>query len=244
MTRAASQIPVGIASEQAEQPEALARGDLPEAYQEIRADPATQFEPLKLTPAEPREPSWLEEALQAVLGWLGEILGPVGGAIATAWPVLKLVLIAGLVLFVITLAARLVVPIGRRRGESGAAPQSEPSWRPSRDESLALLEDADRLARQGRYGEAVRLLLGRSVAQIASARPDWVAPSSTARELSALPRLPETARHAFGTITALVERSLFALQSLSVEDWEQARSAYADFALERLDASTSTEQSQ
>ena len=54
---------------------------------------------------------------------------------------------------------------------------------------------------------------------------------STAREISALPALPEAARKAFGTIAERVERSLFALRTLSADDWHAARTAYAEFAL-------------
>ena len=65
-------------------------------------------------------------------------------------------------------------------------------------------------------------------------RPDWVEPSSTARELAALPALPDGARTAFRIIAERVERSLFALRALDRADWEAARAAYADFALARL----------
>ncbi len=77
---------------------------------------------------------------------------------------------------------------------------------------------------------AARLLLRRSVGQIAAARPELVEPSSTARELSALPALPEAARTAFRIVAERVERSLFALRTLDRADWEAARAAYADFA--------------
>ena len=66
---------------------------------------------------------------------------------------------------------------------------------------------------------------------LADARPDWLEPSSTAREIAALPALPQAARGAFAAIAVRVERSLFALRSLSAEDWHAARAAYADFAL-------------
>jgi hypothetical protein len=42
-----------------------------------------------------------------------------------------------------------------RRRESAAQ-----EWAPTREEALALLEEADRLAAEGRYGEAAHLLLG------------------------------------------------------------------------------------
>ena len=97
------------------------------------------------------------------------------------------------------------------------------------------MEEADRLAGEGRFEEATHLLLQRSVNQIATAQPGWVEPSTTARELAALQALPHSARSAFGTIAERVERSLFALRSLDRGDWETARAAYAEFALARLD---------
>jgi hypothetical protein len=114
----------------------------------------------------------------------------------------------------------------RREPEQAAA-----EWTPDAGEALALLEDADRLAAEGRFDEATHLLLMRSVGQIAEARPDLLEPSSTAREIAELPALPQAARGAFATIAERVERSLFALRSLSADDWQAARAAYADFAL-------------
>jgi len=69
------------------------------------------------------------------------------------------------------------------------------------------------------------------VGQIATARPEWIVPASTAREIASLPRLPERARRAFGVIAERVERSRFALRALAGEDWQAARAAYAEFAL-------------
>ena len=55
-----------------------------------------------------------------------------------------------------------------------------------------------------------------------------------AREIAAISALPDKARAAFGLIAARVERSLFALRRLEAGDWQAARAAYAEFALERL----------
>ena len=94
---------------------------------------------------------------------------------------------------------------------------------------LAELPAAERTARDlvelAPLRETGHLLLMRSVGQIAEARPDLIDPSSTAREISALPALPAKAAHAFATIAERVERSLFALRSLSAEDWHAARAA-------------------
>ena len=144
------------------------------------------------------------------------------------------VLLGCLILFVIFVALRTFGPLAKRSRQE-AVQVEEQEWQPDREESLALLEDADKLAADGHYDEATHLLLKRSVGQIAAARPDWVEPSSTARELAALPSLSEAARAAFATISSRVERSLFALRALDRSDWEVARSAYADFALARID---------
>jgi hypothetical protein len=211
--------------------------DLPPGYEAIRADPDTQFVPIEMKDVVPRKPSAFEEALRDFFEWLGDLLSPIGAFLSANWGVLQWVLLAGLVALVAYFALRLAGPLAVRN-RAAAEEEAEPEWQPDREETLALLEEADRLAAEGKFDEAAHLLLKRSVGQIAAARPEWVEPSSTARELAALPRLSAAARRAFATISAAVERSLFALRSLGREDWEQARSAYADFALAQIDAGT------
>ncbi|QZP08209.1 hypothetical protein [Caenibius sp. WL] len=199
-------------------------------WEAIRADPSIQFAPPPpaAAPKQPEVPEWLKSLGE----WLGDWLGPVGRWLAMNWPVLKWVLIGIAVLCLALVAWHLLKPLldWRPRGRNEA-----PEWTPDHDEALALLEDADALAAAGRFDEATHLLLIRSVGQIRAARPDWLEPSSTAREIAALPSLPERARAAFGTIAERVERSLFALRKLEAEDWHAARAAYADFALARID---------
>lgn len=205
------------------------RGNLEQAdgaWRAIRADADIQFEPLPPKPP-PEPPAWLKDLQE----WLEAIFGPVGGALTDAWPVLKWALLAVGVAVAAWLLWQLLSPyLLKPRGDD----EDSAGWRPDEAEALALLEDADRLAAAGDYGAAVHLLLHRSVGQIALARPDMVEPSSTARELARQPSLPEQARAAFGVIATAVERNLFALQELGRDDWQQARGAYADFALERL----------
>ncbi|BDI61982.1 hypothetical protein [Qipengyuania nanhaisediminis] len=211
---------------------------LPDGWSELRANPDIQFEPIPPAPApEPREPSWWEDILEAVFGLLGDLFMPVGRVIGASWPVLQWILLALAVAFALYTLARLALPLTRRGTRARTASKDENEWQPEREESLALLEDADRLADEGRFDEAVHLLLHRSIAQIAAARPDCVEPSSTARELAALRALPAKARAAFAVIAERVERSLFALRALDRNDWIAARAAYSDFALARIDAS-------
>lgn len=209
----------------------------PEGWRELRDNPDIQFDEFALAPPEAREPGWFDDVLRAIGEFLASVLGPVGGFMADSWWFLKWVLLGLLVLFVLYWLARSIGPLARMRREAKAKSGlagSEPEWQPTQQESLALLEDADRLAAEGRFDEATHLLLKRSVSQIAKAKPDWVDPSSTARELAALPALSDAARRAFRTISERVERSLFALRSLDRADWEAARAAYSDFARQSI----------
>lgn len=198
----------------------------------MRADGDIQFAPVEIPPAPPAEPppppadSWLSD----FFGWLGEILGPVGQFVGAFWPIISWVLIGAAVLLILYAVWRLVDPV-RFIGRRPAADEEERQFAPDKTQALQLLDEADRLASEGRFDEATHLLLMRSVGQIAEARPDLIDPSSTAREISALAALPEKARNAFATIADRVERSLFALRRLSAEDWHAARAAYAEFAL-------------
>jgi hypothetical protein len=200
-------------------------------WQELRADADIQFAPLK-PPEAAETPDWLEE-LYEFLGRLfspvGDAFSAIGRALGLSGQVMTWLVVAVGVAIVVFLIWRLLEPYRRRR-HSGAE-QAAPAWTPDAGEAMTLLEDADRLAAEGRYDEATHLLLKRSVGQIAAARPDWLEPSSTAREIAALPELPQAARGAFAAIAERVERSLFALRSLSADDWQAARAAYAEFAL-------------
>ena len=210
---------------------AQAAQDAAAAWQHVHADPTIQFAPVDLVIAPVKTPEWL----LMLDRFLRTVLEPIGRALGLSWPVLRWVLLALLIGLAAYAVWRWTEPLrhGLQRKRAGGN-KDEPAWRPDTAEALALLEDADRLAQDGRYDEATRLLLHRSVQQIAAARPDWVGRASTAREIAAIGALPERARAAFGVISARVERSLFALRALTAEDWQSARRAYAEFALERL----------
>jgi hypothetical protein len=221
-------------------------------WEAVRGSGDIQFQPI--TPAKPPEvPQWLKDVqkwladLFEPLGrWFAELFGPIGRFLRSlfeplarllgiSWPVFEKILIGLAVLGVLVLAWRIVAPlIASRRSRREEVVETD--WAPAHAAAGALLEDADRLAAEGRFGEAVHLLLQRSVSHIADAQPDWLQPASTAREIAGLQLLPPAARQAFGVIAARVERSLFALRDLDAGDWQAARSAYSDFALTRLAA--------
>lgn len=188
-----------------------------------------QFAPVPPDPV-PVTPEWLK-ALGRFLEWL---LSPFGSLLGASWGWVELALLFGAGIGTVWIAWALLWPLWQQR--KARARTAAPDWTPAREEALALLEDADRLAAEGRYDEAAHLLLQRSIGQIARARPDWLSPSSTAREIGAITALPQSARHAFAEIAGLVERARYALRRLDAGDWSAARAAYARFALERLEA--------
>lgn len=210
-------------------PAETAIDDFTRDWQALRADGDIQFAPIAMPePAEP--PGWLKaigEFFEAIMGPLVEALAGLGRLLGMSGQALMWLLLGLAVLLVGFLIWRRFAPLaseGRHANES-------PDWAPDASEALVLLGDADRLAAEGRYDEATHLLLKRSVGQIAAARPGLLDPSTTAREIAALPALSDPARAAFAAIAGRVERSLFALRNLSAEDWQAARTAYADFAL-------------
>ena len=200
-----------------------------EDWQAVRDNGAIQFEPVP--PPEPRQPpDWL----LAIGRWLNEALAGFIDLFGSAWPVVKIGLIAAGLVLLALLGRRLWQLYSDRQRASRSDPADD--WQPDETEALALLEEADALAAAGRYGEAVHLLLERSVGQIRLARPDWLAPSTTSREIARLAALPDRARSAFAIIAAQVERALFARAELAERDWLDARGAYADFAAVGLPA--------
>ncbi len=199
-----------------------------QSWDELRGDEDIQFAPVEIEEVAQREPpDWLVRFFR----WLSEVLSPIGEGAVSIWPIGKWVLLGLAVALIMFAVFRAVQGRDWKTGRPKEA--SAADWVPEQKAALALLKEADYLANEGRYDEATHLLLQRSVAQIADARPDLVEPSSTARELASEPSIPDGARRAFAAIAERVERSLFALRSLSSDDWQVARDAYAEFALEQ-----------
>ena len=113
----------------------------------------------------------------------------------------------------------------------GANVPAEEEWTPEETGARAWLEEADALAREARFAEAIHHLLFRSIEDIASRRPALVRRALTSRELAAAHSIPERARALFAAIARLVERSLFGGRPVNEGDWLQARQAYSDFAV-------------
>jgi hypothetical protein len=206
----------------------------------LRADGSVQFA-LERAPPPPEPPAWLKalgewlrDLLRPVgrfLRWLGDLLPDAPYARGVLWIVLALAAAA---------AAWMVwerVRHGRwrlpRRKAAARAVEPEEAWAPEEERTRAWLQEADALAAQGRYAEAVRHLMFRSVEDITRRRPRLVRPALTSRELAAADAVPAAARALFAGIARVVERSLFGGRAVGPDDWTRARADYADFALPR-----------
>lgn len=194
------------------------------AWKTIRADGSIQFDlPEKLP--EPRDPppEWLEPVLRAIgnfVQWVG------GGWQVILWVIGIVIAIALLFALVPSLREWIAERLGRRR-----VVEEAPAWTPTETRARALLEDADALAAEGRFDEAVHLLLFRSIDDIVAWRGDVVRPADTSRDIARAEALPPHARGVFAGIVAAVERSLFGGRALGADDWQRARADYAGFAL-------------
>jgi hypothetical protein len=152
-------------------------------------------------------------------------------------PFLNLVFWAGVALVVGAIIYVIVREILRRLPESADDAAAEehapvPEYRPAAARAHALLEEADRLAAEGRFGEAVRVLLHRSIEDMEKVFPEAIMPSMTSREISTVEHLSTHGRATFTKIAQAVERSLFAGRPLSADTYSDCRSAYESFALE------------
>lgn len=187
----------------------------------------------------PQPPEWLV----AFGRWLTEMLAPVGRFFAWIASFMPDLPFARFLLWsMIAVAAVFVVWIVvdrvrsgewrlRRRTKQDADDGEVDQWQPDAAPARAWLQEADVLAAQGRYAEAVHHLLLRAVEDIARRRPQLVRPALTSRELGDAAMLPGPVRGLFSRIALLVERSLFGGRPVDADDWGQARTAYADLVL-------------
>lgn len=207
-------MPVGAVQAQGVRP---ATETVEAAHAQLRARADIQFDLPNAVP--PEIPPWLR--------WLGKLLAPLAPYAAWIfWGLLAL----GLALILWLIASSLLRARGQR--DAAAAPEAEEAaWRPEERVARALLAEADAMAAAGRYAEAARLLLHRSLEDIARFRPRLLRPALTAREIAGAGDMPAGVRAAFVAMAMPVERSLFAGRALARADWEEARAAYGAFAL-------------
>lgn len=211
----------------------------PQAWAALRHDASVQFN-LAPPPQPPKPPAWLQEFFH----WLGTVLAPVGRFLQWLWGFLPDAAYARVILWsVIALGAAAILWALYNRIRHGrwsvrlirpvppGDPATEEDWTPDEAGARSWLEEADALAREGRFAEAIHHLLFRSIDDIASRRPALARPALTSREIAGSALIPDRARTLFAGIARLVERNLFGARPVGEPDWLRAREAYASFAL-------------
>jgi hypothetical protein len=217
----------------AAQPPVFAAGPAPSqealraAQDRLMRDPSLQFsfDTAPPPPAETHLPHWLLAVLRAIgqfIAWIGQGLG---------W-----VFVAGLAIALLIVLAFIIREFINARWPNllkqnrGRSKPALADWRPSEAVARALLEDADKLAADGRYAEAARLLLHRSIEEIEGRRPRLVRPALTSREISGLQDIPDAARTTFAAMAAVVERSFFGGRDVDAAGFAECRRTYEAFA--------------
>lgn len=186
------------------------------AHQALAADKAFQFEMRGIEPPPP-PPGWLQPLIDAL-----QAMGPV-------FKIIFWLGLAAIVLAILWFIAREVIRI-RLPAKTDKLNINDDTWRPAPAAALALLSDADALAAEGRFAEAVHLLLLRSINDIDGRLPNTVRPALTARDIAGLSRLPAAARPAFDRIARVVESSLFGGRPVDRAAFADCRAAYEAFA--------------
>lgn len=186
------------------------------AHHALVADKSFQFAMKGIEPPPP-PPGWLQPLIEVL-----QFLGP-------AFKIIFWLGLAAIVLAVLWFIAREVIRI-RLPEKSDKLDIRDDAWRPAPAAALALLSDADALAAEGRFAEAVHLLLLRSINDIDGRLPNTVRPALTARDIAGLNRLPDAARPAFDRIARVVEHSLFGGRAVDRAAFVDCRAAYEAFA--------------
>jgi len=193
-----------------------------EAHRALLEDRRLQFSFEEFVAPEMAPPSWLDPLWQFF-----EVIAPFLGYVF--W--------AGVVIGVLIVVYMIVTELIRRRprrlaSAKAEAPAPKPEYRPAPARAHALLSEVDRLAAEGRYSEAVRVLLHRSIEDIERAFSMIIGPSLTAREIGVLEPLSPRGRDVFAGLARAVEASLFGGRPLGADDFARCRDAYASFALQ------------
>lgn len=202
---------------------ALAAFDSDNSFQKVR--PEWESEAEEPSDRGAQEPNAFIRAIAAFFEAIGSVLGYLLAAI-----ILVAILASVYMVFGESLTLR-----GRQKDKDVKPDVSTvPDLRPEATRARALLKDADALAAQGRFAEAVHLLLFRSIEDIQEKKSGAIGRSLTAREIGALGILPDWIRETLSPIIRIVERSFFGGQDVTEAGWREARQSYETFAFGKV----------
>lgn len=183
--------------------------------------PEREPEPVEYTPSSNNSSNAFTRAIAAFFQAIGPLIG-----------YLLIALVAGVVLYALYMMFGESLTLRRRDKVKKNEPEISiaSNLRPQQDAAKALLADADKLAAEGRFAEAVHLLLFRSINDIQEKQQGGVPRSLTSREIGRLESLPIKVRAALSPIIGVVERSFFGGRPVDKQGWQDARTSYEDFA--------------
>ncbi|MCF6293892.1 MAG: hypothetical protein L3J04_10915 [Robiginitomaculum sp.] len=188
------------------------------AHAELLEDRKYQFEFSK--PPEPRKPPKGFQWLSDFLNFSGEFF--------------KWIFWVGLAALVASIAWLILREILKIRFKNKKKSQKENPeiqiYQPEATVAKTLLEEADKLAAQGEFAEAVHLLLFRSIEDIEKFLPGHIRTSQTSREIEVISLIPEHPRSGFERLRQAVESSFFGQQPIDKNGYSDCRLAYEDFA--------------
>jgi Domain of unknown function (DUF4129) len=188
-------------------PDTRADDEVQEALRQAYAQPGLQRDyPAGLDLREDASAEAAMDPLVALLRWLG-----LGGVVSQ---LLRLLGVGAAILVVLLGSAWLARRLGER-GDLASAAES-----PGGDTlDAGPLLDAEALAREGRFGEAIHLLLLRTFEVLARRMGSRLVPGMTAREALARLALPPPARPALADLVEAVETTTFAGRTASEGDY-------------------------
>ncbi len=200
----------------------LETSEIESAFRTVKRNENYQFELADAIVREQRPPSAFERAIgkffEAIFSFLGPLLE------IAFWLGL-----GALGLGALYLLGRAVYETRFSRPAKATEDEPEtPLYQPAQAQARVLLDEVDRLAAEGRYGEAVHTLLFRSIQDIDRNRPNVVRRSLTSREIGSLSVLTSEARTAFSTIAGVSELAHFGGVAVNKAGFETARNAYAE----------------
>jgi hypothetical protein len=169
-----------------------------------------------------------QEEPDALPPWLNALL-------SNLLPILFWTVIAGVVLALLWAIVRELPVVAawlekRRAVTSAPSEQGTYDARPEPQMARGLLQQADELAARGDFAAAVRLLLQRTLEDVAERLGQYLPAAWTSREVVERSALEPESRRAFDDIVDAVETSHFGGYPFGAEDYARCRRSYERFA--------------
>jgi hypothetical protein len=142
------------------------------------------------------------------------------------------VVLWGMIIVIAVLAASWLASELSKYGGDAELPADAPDARAAATEAIIErpLEDAEELARRGRFAEAIHTLLLRTLQELARNAAVRVAPANTSREILARVPLLADARSALAGLITAVEITHFGDEPANADDYERCRRQFHVFA--------------